>query len=217
MLRLCCGGNLKQREWLPSLLLRVNRDAEALDFVRTWTSLDASKGGRSIVGGGVRFFQTPISSVPLQEDHMNVLSRWATVPRLQLYYCTPEKSYWFAGEKKLYHVWLGGARSNKVSIIQRADQVPSRVILSSFLQCHLDTLLTELPVFSLLQTVCCDPSEPQLPVRGRSTNRLSIPGLWVRQSVFWHWTLQYRAYGEKSERSGGSVSAELASLHPEHR
>lgn len=75
MLRLCWGDNLYQRSWLPSLLLNVSKNAEALDFVKTWTS-DAALEGRIPPAGSTRF--APPSSMPLSSEHVKRLSGWGS-------------------------------------------------------------------------------------------------------------------------------------------
>ncbi|KAL0945608.1 hypothetical protein HGRIS_014763 [Hohenbuehelia grisea] len=58
MLRLCPGDNLAQRTWLGSLLLLINRPADALFFSQIWLT-GSARGGAIPTRGGTAFPSTP--------------------------------------------------------------------------------------------------------------------------------------------------------------
>lgn len=61
MLRLCPGDNLSQREWLGTMLLKANRNADALSFSQIWLN----SRGTIPLRGGCTFeppSQTPLSA-----------------------------------------------------------------------------------------------------------------------------------------------------------
>ncbi|GBE79251.1 hypothetical protein SCP_0204480 [Sparassis crispa] len=71
MLRLCPGDNMGQREWLPSVLLKVGRAADTLSFVQFWLE---DSDDRSSPRGGCEFVAP--SRAAMDAARVESLSKW---------------------------------------------------------------------------------------------------------------------------------------------
>lgn len=74
MLRLCPSDNLGQRDWVGTLLLKVNRPADALSFIQQWLELEVCETGSPPLRGGC-VFKTP-SQEPMPRSTVKKLGKY---------------------------------------------------------------------------------------------------------------------------------------------
>ncbi|RDB23903.1 hypothetical protein Hypma_009261 [Hypsizygus marmoreus] len=72
MLRLCPGDNMGQRKWLGSVLIRIDRYADALYFAQMW--LMGTEKGDTPIRGGIAFSAPTKELLPLEREKL--LSEW---------------------------------------------------------------------------------------------------------------------------------------------